>query len=106
VRKEKLSSLHNWYKVDSSNLAFDHKVIIKKAKEFLKNNVNSEIVKQFMSKEFPLNKLQEIYEIIEEKKYDNRNFRKKMISSGIVKETKKMEKNVSHRPARLFRFSL
>ena len=58
-----------------------------------------------MPKFFPLNKLQEIYEIIEEKEYDNRNFRKKMISSNIVEETDQLEENVSHRPAKLFRFN-
>jgi 8-oxo-dGTP diphosphatase len=45
-----------------------------------------------------------VYEVIEQKKYDNRNFRKKMLSSGIVKETEESERNVSHRPAKLYIF--
>ena len=44
-------------------------------------------------------------EYLEDQKYDNRNFRKKMISSEIVEETKQMETGVSHRPARLFQFN-
>ena len=86
-------------------LAFDHDKILSDAIRYLKENVNSLVVKQFMPDKFPLNQLQEVYEIIKEEKYDNRNFRKKMIGSGIIKETSKMEKGVSHRPARLFRFS-
>ncbi len=94
-----------WYSADVMGLAFDHKDIVMKAREYLKNNINSLIVSQFLPKEFPLNKLQEAYEVIEDKKYDNRNFRKKMISSGIVVESDKMEENVSHRPAKLFKFA-
>ena len=43
-------------------------------------------------------------EIMEGVEYDNRNFRKKMISSGLVVETGELEKGVSHRPAKLYSF--
>ena len=105
INEEKITNINNWYDyLNLPELAFDHKGIIKRARAYLKENVSSLIAKQFMPKEFPLNKLQDAYEIIEGKKYDNRNFRKKMISSGIVIETNKMETNVSHRPAKLFKF--
>lgn len=112
VNYDLLKSLNNpneqkkWH--DCRNLpalAFDHKEIISKAIKHLKENINNLIVKQFLPEAFPLNKLQEAYEIIEEQKYDNRNFRKKMISSGIVEPTESLEENVSHRPAKLYRFS-
>ncbi len=95
----------NWF--DSAKLpkmAFDHASIVKEALSYLKKNISSLIVQQFLPNEFPLNKLQDAYELIEGVKYDNRNFRKKMISSGIVKETGSLEINVSHRPAKLFKF--
>ena len=107
IGHEKLKDLGNWH--DCSRLAgfaFDHREIIAKARDYLKDNISSLIVKEFMPKEFPLNRLQEAYEVIEQKRYDNRNFRKKMISSGIVAETNKLETGVSHRPAKLFRFGL
>ncbi len=95
----------NWHEVqDLPKLAFDHNKMIKKAQEYLKENISALIVRQFLPEKFPLNKLQEAYELIEEIKYDNRNFRKQMINSGIVEETKEMEKDVSHRPARLYKF--
>ena len=105
INTEKIPDLTGWQNIsDLTKLAFDHLNIIEKAKEYLKQNISPKIVKQFMPEFFPLNKLQEVYEVIEQKEYDNRNFRKKLISSGIVKETEKREINVSHRPAKLFCF--
>lgn len=104
INEEKIENLKEWYDYPHlPELAFDHKEIIKKARTYLKKNVSSLIAKQFMPNEFALNKLQEAYEVIEGKKYDNRNFRKKLISSGIVIETNKIETNVSHRPAKLYK---
>ena len=86
----------------SSNLAFDHREIINLALEYLKENLSPLLIKHLLPNKFPLNKLQRIYELIEGIKYDNRNFRKKMINSKIVEETNELEINVSHRPAKLF----
>lgn len=105
IPKERMHEEHLWYDLDNlPSLAFDHKEIIQKARKFLKENFNAHIARHFMPQQFPLNQLQEVYESVEEKKYDNRNFRKWIISSGIVKETAKMEENVSHRPAKLYWF--
>ena len=94
-------SWHDYQKLPK--LAFDHQKIILKARFYLKEHAD-ELVRHFMPKLFPLNKLQEVYELIEEKSYDNRNFRKQMITSGLVEETKYLERDVSHRPAKLFKF--
>lgn len=105
IDSKKIKDFSDWYDYSSiDKLAFDHNEIIKKARTYLKENINSIIIKQFMPKLFPLNSLQEAYEIIEEKKYDNRNFRKTMINSGLVSETRKLEEDVSHRPAVLYKF--
>ncbi|MFC1697357.1 NUDIX domain-containing protein [Nanoarchaeota archaeon] len=105
INQDHMNNPKDWHDIkDLNKLAFDHKEILDKAISYLKLNINSLIAKQFLPKEFPLNRLQDVYEILENKEYDNRNFRKKMISSGIVKETKKYEKDVSHRPAKLFKF--
>lgn len=105
ISAEKLTRLEGWHDASKlQGLAFDHLEIIEKAKEYLKSNLGPKMVQQFMPPVFPLNKLQEAYEIIEGKRYDNRNFRKKMLYSEILKDTKKLERDVSHRPAKLFRF--
>lgn len=94
-----------WYDVNKlPQLAFDHEQIIARALTHLQRNLNSLVAKQLMPETFPLNDLQNIYEIIQGNKHDNRNFRKKMLTDGIVKETKLLEKNVSHRPAKLYKF--
>jgi 8-oxo-dGTP diphosphatase len=105
INSQRLKSMDGWHDCKSlPELAFDHNEMVEKARAFLKENMGSQIVKQFMPESFPLNSLQEAYEIIEGNKYDNRNFRKKMLYSEAVEDTKKLEKNVSHRPAKLFRF--
>jgi len=105
INIEKIKDNNNWVEYKTlKDLAFDHKEIIEKARKYLQENSSGIIAKQFMPKKFPINKLQEVYEVIEDMTYDNRNFRKKMISSNIVEETGQIETNVSHRPAKLFRF--
>lgn len=106
VNASSVSNMSDWYPYNKlKDLAFDHQQILKEAYTFLRENVSTLIVKQFMPQYFALNELQKAYEVIEGKKYDNRNFRKKMIQSEIVKETKKQETGVSHRPATLYRFT-
>jgi 8-oxo-dGTP diphosphatase len=105
VNYDKINNKENLFSCKKlPELAFDHKEIIEKAMLSLKTNIDTMIVKQFLPDTFPLNKLQEAYEAIEGKKYDNRNFRKRMIALGIVEETKQLEKEVSHRPAVLYKF--
>lgn len=105
ISESKIKEIVRWHEYgEIGSLAFDHKKILETARRYLKENTDYSIVKQFMPSLFPLNKLQVVYEILEEKKYDNRNFRKKMVNSDIVEETDEYEQNVSHRPAKLFKF--
>lgn len=85
-------------------MAFDHKEIIMTAYKILRENPETKIVKEFMPTHFPLNDLQKVHESITEEKLDNRNFRKKMIDGGLVEKSNKIQKNVSHRPALLYKF--
>lgn len=105
INEEKIKNVVSWYDLESvEKFAFDHKKIVQAGRRYLKENIDVSIVRHFLPELFPLNKLQEIYEILEEKKYDNRNFRKKMIYSGNIEEANQIERNVSHRPAKLFKF--
>lgn len=107
IREDKVKTHKDWHDVDSlPELAFDHKGIISNAHQYLQQNLNSEIVQHFLPEKFPLNKLQNIHEVILKETFDNRNFRKKMIASGVVEETGETEKEVSHRPAVLYCFKL
>jgi 8-oxo-dGTP diphosphatase len=101
-----IADTKSWFGVSRlPGLAFDHAEIIKEAERFLKKNLNALIAKQFLPDRFPLNQLQHVYETIEGTKYDNRNFRKKIIYDKVVVETKEFLKNQSNRPPRLYRFA-
>ncbi len=88
-----------------SKLAFDHKQIVDNAHKYLADNLSSRFISEFMPENFPLNDLQKVYETITGEAQDNRNFRKKMIEGGFVKKVNKIQKNVAHRPATLYKFS-
>jgi len=80
---------HEWNNLPS--LAFDHAEIIKMAKEKLQEKLRiSPIAFKLLDKEFKMDELQRIYELIHEKKYDRRNFMRKMEASGFLKK-KEME---------------
>lgn len=92
---------------DTTNLpalAFDHQEIIERAREYLQKNASDQFVKQLVPDQFPLNQLQRVYEVLLGETLDNRNFRKKMLASGAIKKAGQKQKNVTHRPATLFKF--
>jgi 8-oxo-dGTP diphosphatase len=49
--------------------------------------------------------LQHVYEQILGVSLDRRNFRKKIFSTGLLKDEEEMEQKVNHRPGKLFSFS-
>jgi 8-oxo-dGTP diphosphatase len=53
---------------------------------------------------FTLSELQETYETILARRLDKRNFRRRMIASGILLSTGDQRREGSHRPATLYRF--
>ena len=86
------------------DLAFDHKEILKMAHERLIAKLDySTIGLQFMPKIFTLSELQHVFEVILGEKIDKRNFRKRILSLNLIKETGKERKAGAHRPAKLYR---
>lgn len=86
-------------------LAYDHKRIIQTATERLKARLSyTTLVARFMPKEFTLTELEQVYELVLQKDIDKRNFRKKILSLGILKELKKEKRGAKHRPAKLYSF--
>jgi len=95
----------DWFAVDNlPRLAFDHATLVNDALQRLQSKLDhSTIAFQFLSKEFTLSGLQSIYEIIQGKKLDKRNFRKWALSLEHVEETGKLNGAGAHRPAKLYR---
>jgi len=96
-----------WFSVNElPKLAFDHKKIFNLAKARLKAKlIYQPIGFDLLNKEFPFSDLEHLYTSILEKDIDRRNFRKKIMSFGIVQETDKMYQKGSGRPAKLFKFN-
>lgn len=96
----------NWFPVKKlPKLAFDHSRIVSLGLERLKGKVGySNVVFGLLREEFPLRELQRAYEIILDKKFDKRNFRKKMQELGLLEKTGKTEMEGAHRPAMLYKF--
>ncbi len=53
---------------------------------------------------FTMSELQRAYEIILDRPLDKRNFRRRMVASGILEATANVRRAGSHRPAALYRF--
>jgi 8-oxo-dGTP diphosphatase len=95
-----------WSAVDQlPKLAFDHKEILKYAIQRLRSKTSySNIVYGLMPEHFRLSELQKMYEIIIDDKLDKRNFRKRMLATGLLHETGKKDILGAHRPAMLYQF--
>ena len=96
-----------YFPIDSlPKMAFDHKKIVEVGFERLKSKIRySNIVFGLLPDVFSLSEVQNIYEIIFDKKIDKRNFRKWMLSSGLLISTGKKKSGLAHRPALQYKFA-
>lgn len=94
-----------WFETNSlPTLAFDHKYIFDVALQRLQNKISyAPIGFELLPKKFPIRYLQSLYETVLDRDLDRRNFRRRMMKLGIIEETGEKEKDVSHRPALLYR---
>ncbi|MGH7328125.1 MAG: NUDIX hydrolase, partial [Polyangiaceae bacterium] len=95
-----------WFSIgDIPSLAFDHQEIVDYAIEQLRIKTRREpIGVELLPPKFTLTELQRLYETVLERPLDKRNFRKKVLATGLLVELDEVEKDVSHRAARLYRF--
>ncbi len=96
-----------WWPVnDLPNLAFDHAAIISYGYQRLKYKIEyTPAAFNLLCDKFTLRDLQTVYEAVLGRSIDNRNFRKKFLSSGVLKELDETSQEASFRPARLYCFS-
>jgi 8-oxo-dGTP diphosphatase len=95
-----------WFGMDDlPRLAFDHDKILKLAHQRLRGKVRYQPIGfELLPTKFALRQLQHLYEVILDRPLDKRNFRKKILSMGILVELDEVETDVAHRAARLYRF--
>jgi 8-oxo-dGTP diphosphatase len=90
---------------DVPALAFDHEKIVETAAARLKEKVRCQPIGfELLPPKFTLTQLQRLYEKVLERPLDKRNFRKKIQSMDFLEALDEMQKDVSHRAARLYRF--
>ncbi|MHC9088398.1 NUDIX hydrolase [Tenacibaculum sp. IMCC1] len=96
-----------WFPIhELPKLAFDHNRILTTALQRLQNKINYQPIGfELLKKEFPFSDLENLYQTILNQKIDRRNFRKKIMSFGILTETDKIHQPSSGRPAKLFKFN-
>jgi 8-oxo-dGTP diphosphatase len=87
------------------SLAFDHAKILAAARERLAGKVRYQPIGfELLARKFTLTQLQRMYETILGRELDKRNFRKKVLSLGVLTELDEFAQEGAHRPARLHSF--
>jgi len=112
VNKEQYSSLEGgnydavWIPLENlPELVLDHNVMVNKAMRRLQRKAASEPLGfELLPDKFTLPGLQKLYEAIYGEDFDKRNFRKKILSMGVLKKLDEKDKTTSRKGAFLYRF--
>ncbi len=96
----------DWFPIENiPEMAYDHKDQLLKALEVLKEKISySNILKSLFPNGFTIPEIQKSYETILGQYYDRRNFRKKLLSSGLIEETSEVVKFEGNKPANVYKF--
>jgi len=102
----KMDNELHWHNVHSlKEMAFDHKQILDECYKWLQKRIlEHPLGFNLLPSKFSLRELQNLYEAILSIKLDRRNFRKKFFSMDFLIDTGEYEKDVPHRPGKLYQF--
>ena len=101
--REKTTDRYRFEEAKNEDIAFDHALVILAGIERLRNKLNyTDIVFNMMPEYFTLGELQQVYEVILNKKLLDPAFRR--IIASKVEKTKKMKTGEGHRPSVLFKY--
>jgi 8-oxo-dGTP diphosphatase len=108
TRHHKLRLTHNelhWHRlIDIKKMAFDHKKILDRSLDRLREQVMEHpIIFNLLPEKFSLRELQDLYEAILSVSLDRRNFRKKIANKDWLLDLDEMENDVPHRPGKLYK---
>ncbi len=103
ILREKTTDRYQFQSEKDKDLAFDHDLVIVSGIERLRNKLSyTDIVFNMMPKYFTLGELQQVYEVILNKKLLDPAFRR--IIASKVEKTSKMKTGEGHRPSALFKY--
>lgn len=97
-----------WFNInDLPQLAFDHQAIINKAIDRLRAKVTYEPIGfELLNEKFSFSELENLYTTLLGRPIDRRNFRKKIMSFGLLEQLNELRKEGPGRPASLFKFQM
>ena len=97
-----------WFNInDLPQLAFDHQAIINKAIDRLRAKVTYEPIGfELLNEKFSFSELENLYTTLLGRPIDRRNFRKKILSFGLLEQLNEQRKEGPGRPASLFKFQM
>ena len=103
-----LSEASEWFSAqDLPELVFDHRLIIEKALDHLRLQLNYQPVGyNLLPFKFTMSELQTLYETVLDRKLDRRNFHRKMLSTGILIKLEETRKGVAHKAPFYYKFDL
>lgn len=106
IRETINTSNADWFPIDKiPGLGFDHEEILQEALIYLQSKIiSTDILKALFPNEFTIPEIQKTYEAILNKKFDRRNFRKKLLSLDLIEDTNKTGKFEGKKPAKLYKF--
>jgi len=88
------------------DLIFDHPIMVTRALNELQNQIKIRPVGfELLPEKFTLVQLQDLYEAIYQRKIDKRNFRKKILSMGILEKLDEKERETSKKGAFYYKFN-
>ena len=96
----------SWFPVNElPPLAFDHPEIINQARIKLQEELRLRpIAFKLLDEKFSMSELQRLYELINDTRYDRRNFQRKMMASGYLSDEGISRAVSANRPPQLFSF--
>ena len=106
LRKPRHTKDADWVPIDKvPHLGYDHNEILEEAIEELKKDIiNSNILKSLFPDGITIPELQKTYEAILGRKFDRRNFRKKILSLNLLEDTNGLGRFEGNKPAKIYRF--
>ena len=106
LRETKNTSNADWFPINKiPPLGYDHEEILQDALiELQKQIVKSNMLKSLFPDGVTMPELQKTYEAILGKKFDRRNFRKKILSLNLLDETDRYDRFEGNKPAKVYMF--
>lgn len=107
LKETSKTSNAEWFNIKSiPDLAYDHNKVIEVALKDLKISIqNTDILKSLFPNGFTMPELQKVFETILEEKFDRRNFRRKILNQGFIKDTNKVINFEGKKPAKIYIFN-